>query len=44
MHPLYGVLPVLFVTMRVSRGALVAHQYTYAPPRCRSRSTAGLLF
>ena len=22
--------------MRVTRGALVAHRYTYAPPRCRT--------
>ena len=29
MHPLYG-------TVRVTRGALVAHRYTYEPPRCRT--------
>ena len=33
MHPLNGALPTPYVTVRVSRGALVAHQYTYAPPR-----------
>ena len=32
MHPLCGeLLPV-----RVTRGALVAHRYTYAPHRCRT--------
>ena len=35
MHPLYGALPVPYVTVRCSTsGALVAHRYTYAPPRC----------
>ena len=36
MHPLNGALPGLYVPMRVTRGALVAHRYTYAPPRCRT--------
>ena len=27
MHPLYGVLHVPYVTVRVSLGALVAHRY-----------------
>ena len=27
MHPLYGALPVPYVLVRVSRGALVAHRY-----------------
>ena len=31
MHPLYGVLPV-----RVTRGAVIALRYTYAPPHCRT--------
>ena len=31
MHPLYGALPVSYVAMRVTRGALVAHRYTYEP-------------
>ena len=35
VHPLYGALPGPYVPVRVTRGALVAHQYTYAPPRCR---------
>ena len=32
MHPLYGALPAPYVPVRVTRGALVAHRYTYAPP------------
>ena len=32
MHP----LPVPYVPVRVTRGALVAHRFTYAPPRCRT--------
>ena len=35
VHPLNSTLPGPFVPMRVTRGALVAHRYTYAPPRCR---------
>ena len=34
VHPLNGALPGLYVTVRVTRGALVAHQYTNAPSRC----------
>ena len=33
-HPLCGALPVPYVPVRVTRGALIAHWYTYAPPRC----------
>ena len=33
MHPLYGALPVPYVPVRVTHGA-IAHRYTYAPPRC----------
>ena len=36
MHHLYGVLPVPYVAVRVTLGDLVAHRYTYAPPRCRT--------
>ena len=36
MHPHYGVLPGPYVPVRVTRGALVAHRYTYAPLRCRT--------
>ena len=35
-HPLYGALPVPYVPVRVTRGAVIAHRYTYAPPRCRT--------
>ena len=33
MHPLYGALPVPYVQVRVARGAVIAHRYTYAPDR-----------
>ena len=36
MHPLNGALPGPYVPVWVTRGALVAHRYTYAPPRYRS--------
>ena len=36
MHPLYGALPVQYVPVRVTRGALAAPQYSYAPPHCRT--------
>ena len=36
VHPLNGVLPGPYVPVRVTRGALVAHRYTYAPPHCRT--------
>ena len=35
MHPLNGALPGPYLPVRVTRGALVTHQYTYAPTRCR---------
>ena len=35
MHPLNDALPGLYVPVWVTRSALVAHQYTYAPPRWR---------
>ena len=44
VHPLNVALPGPYVPVRVTCGALVAHRYTYAPPRCRTRSTAVLLF
>ena len=28
MHPLYGALPIEYVLVRVSRGAVIDHQYT----------------
>ena len=36
MHPLNAALPGPYVSLRVTRGALIAHRYTYAPPRCRT--------
>ena len=36
MHPLYGALPVPYVPVRVTLGSVIAHRYTYAPPRCRT--------
>ena len=36
VHPFNGALPGPYVPVRVTRGALVAHRYTYAPPRCRT--------
>ena len=40
IHRLCGALPVAYVPVRGTRGAVIAHQFTYAPPRC----IAGLLF
>ena len=40
MHPPNDALPGPYVPVRVTRGVLVTHRYTYAPPR----SIAGLLF
>ena len=34
VHPLNGALHGPCVSVRITRGALVAHRYTYAPPRC----------
>ena len=36
MHPLNGALPGPYEPLRVTRGALVTHRYTYSPPRCRT--------
>ena len=36
MYPLRSALPVLYVPGWVTRGAVIAHRYTYAPPRCRT--------
>ena len=35
-HPLCGALPVPYVPVRVTRGTLIAHRYTYALLRCRT--------
>ena len=36
VHALNGALPGPYVPVRVTRGALVAHRHTYAPPRSRT--------
>ena len=36
MHPLSSALPLPYVPARVTRGALVAHRHSFAPPRCRT--------
>ena len=36
VHPINSDLPGPYVPVRVTRGALVAHRYTYAPHRCRT--------
>ena len=43
VHPLNGALPGPYVAMPVTRSALVAHRYTYAPPRCRASQYSRLL-
>ena len=43
-HPLCGALHVPYVPVRVTRGALIAHRYTYRLPAAEPRSAAGLLF
>ena len=35
-NPLCGALPMPYVPVQVTRGALIAHRYTFAPPRCRT--------
>ena len=35
-HPLCSALPVPYVPVRVTRGALIAHRYTFATSRCRT--------
>ena len=36
MHQLNDALPGPYVSVRLTRGALVARRYTYVPPRCRT--------
>ena len=43
-HPLCGALPVPYVPVPVTRGALIAHQYTFAPPLCRTSQYCRTLF
>ena len=44
MHPLYGVIIVPYVPVRLTRGALVAHRYTYVPPCCRTLAVSQDLY
>ena len=44
MHLHNDTLPGPYVPVRVTRGALVAHRYTYAPPRCRTSHYSRTLF
>ena len=44
MHPLSGALPLQCVPARVTRGALVAHRHSFAPPRVGLLSTAEPLY
>ena len=45
MHPLYGALPVPYVPVRVTRGAVISHRFTYGRLLAvEPRSIAGLLF
>ena len=36
MHPLSGAWRLPYVPVRVTRGALIAHRHSFAPPRCRT--------
>ena len=36
LHPRNGALPRPFVPVQATRGVLLAHWHTYAPPRCRT--------
>ena len=36
VYPHNGAVPGLYVPVRVTRGALDAYRYTYAPPSCRT--------
>ena len=44
MYPLYGALTEKYVPVCATRGAVIAHRYTYSPPRCRTSQYLGLLF
>ena len=36
MHPLNGAPTDPYLPVRFTRGAVIAHRYTYAPPGCRT--------
>ena len=40
VHPVNGALPGPYVPVRVTLCSLVAHRYTYAPPRCRTSQSS----
>ena len=44
MHLLNDALPGPYVPVRITRGAMVAHRYTYVPPRCRTLQYRRTLF
>ena len=44
MHPLCGALPVPYVPVLVTCGAVIAHRFTYAPPSREPRSITRFLF
>ena len=35
-HPLCGALPGPYMPVRVTRASVIAHRFTYAPPRCKT--------
>ena len=37
MHPLCDSLPLAYMSVRVTRGALVAHRHSFVPPSCRTQ-------
>ena len=41
MHPLSGALPLPYFPARVTRGDVVAHSHSFAPPRCRTFNDLG---
>ena len=40
MHPLSGELPLPYVQAPITRGALIAHWHSSAPPCCRTSQYA----
>ena len=44
VHALNGALLGPYVPVPARRGALVAHRYTYEPPRCRTLQYSRILF
>ena len=43
VHPLNGSLPGPYVPVRITCWALVAHWYSYAPPRCRTSQYSSVI-